>query len=120
MEEYPRLHEEDASLVVQFTSGMEESTPHPLRVVLDFGQSGEVVGIEIINLAFELGKNCLGAVSESVPKNGEGMRYGYDEESDCFYLRLRTGRSLNQKAVDGAVFLDSRGEMVALNANWSG
>jgi uncharacterized protein YuzE len=120
MEEYPRVHEKQGSLLVEFGSGMEESTQQPLRMVLDFGQWGEVMGIEILNLAFELGKNCLRAISDSVPTDGESTRYAYDDESDSFSLTLRVGRSSDQKAVDGCVFLDKTGAIIAMSMNWPG
>lgn len=120
MQQYPCVHEKQGSLVVEFAPGIEQSIRRPLRMVLDFGQWGEVMGIEIINLAFDLGKNCLGAISESVPTEGEATRYAYDEESDCFSLTLRRGRSWDQKAVDGCVFLDKGGAMIALAVSWPG
>jgi uncharacterized protein YuzE len=87
-------------------------------MVLDFGQWGEIIGVEILNLVFQAGKGCLGIISRSVPTKSEGLRYAYDEASDSFYLRFRTGSSFKQKSVQGSVFLDPDGTITGLSAKW--
>jgi uncharacterized protein YuzE len=118
MEEYPRVHEEQDSLVVEFPPKVNETSRQRLRMVLDIGQSGGVIGVEIINLAFEAGENCLAVIGGSVSRCGDGVRYSYDEESDSFYIRLRQGRSQGQRALDGTVSLDERGAIIGLTAIW--
>jgi uncharacterized protein YuzE len=118
MKDYPHIGEEEGSVVVEFAPSVEQSNSRPLDMVLDFGQSGEVMGIEIINLVFEAGKDCLRTINGSVPTKSEGLRYAYDEDSDSFYLRLRPGRSFNQKSVKGSMFLDTDGRITGLSAKW--
>lgn len=118
METYPRMREKADSLIVEFAPGMEESSRQPIRMVLDFDQWSEVTGIEILHLVFDLGENCLDAVRNSVPTEREGIRYAYDDASDAFYLKLRAGKSWDQEAADGCVFLDNRGAIIALRVDW--
>jgi uncharacterized protein YuzE len=118
MEDYPQVREEDGSLSVEFAPVVKRSTGQPLKMVLDFGQFGEVVGIEVLNLIFEAGKNSLGIIGQSVRTDGDGMRYSYDEDSDSFYLRLKAGKSVDQKALQGSMFLDDAGQILGFSAEW--
>jgi len=88
-------------------------------MILDFGEQGGVVGIEILDWALSTGKNSLTVIAQTVPTNGDGLRYSYDAESDSFYLRLKAGRSLDQKAIHGFMCCDDRGQVVALSAEWA-
>ena len=87
-------------------------------MVLDFDQFWEVIGIEIIDLLFNAGKNCLQAITQCIPTEGESVRCSYDDDSDAFYLRLSTGNSRHQKTVDGQVSLDAEGRIIGLSAEW--
>jgi uncharacterized protein YuzE len=84
-------------------------------MVLDLDQSGDVIGVEILNLIFHAGKNSLKAINRCVPTEGDGLRYAYDEDSDSFYLRLRPGKSADQKAIQGLLSLDNDGQISSLS-----
>jgi uncharacterized protein YuzE len=88
-------------------------------MILDFDQGGDVLGVEIINLALKTGKNSLGVLSHCLPTKGEGLKYSYDKAADAFYLRLSSGRSLAQKSVKGTLLLDAGGQMLGLTAEWA-
>jgi len=118
MENYPLIQVNDRSLSVEFSANVKLSTTHPLDMALDFDEAGEVVGIEILNLVFEAGKNCLGIIGQTVRADGYGLKYSYDEDSDSFYLRLKAGLSFDQKAVHGSMCRDVRGQIVAFSATW--
>ncbi len=115
---YPHVCQEEGSLKVEFGPEMPGANRQPLWMVLDFGSSGEVVGVEVIKLVFDTGKRALEIVSQTVPTAGDGPRYAYDEESDCFALHLKPGPSLDQKGVDGSAVCDEKGRITALNATW--
>lgn len=83
------------------------------------GSLGDVLGVEIMNLTFEAGEQALGLISQVVPTGGDGTRYGYDDESDSFYLRLQSGDSLDQKSVDGLAICDKEGRITSLSAEWA-
>ncbi len=112
------MREDSGSLFVEFAHVAKQSAGQPLKMVLDFGQGGEVLGVEIINLALKAGRNSLRTIDESVRTQGSGLRYSYDEDSDSFYLRLKAGKSADQKAVEGVMFRDDEGRIIALNAEW--
>jgi uncharacterized protein YuzE len=118
MTDYPRVIEDVGSISIELAPGVESSRAQPLQVVLDFDQDG-VVGIEVINIQFELGVNALGIVRNVLPTDGDGPKYAYDKTCDSIYVRLRPGRSLDQKTVGASTFLDRVGRVVALRAAWS-
>jgi uncharacterized protein YuzE len=92
---YPRLDQETGSLFVQFDEIEDRLPGRPLKMTLDFDLHGDILGIEVINLFLTVGSDSLKIVCQSVPTDGSGMRYSYDEGSDSFYLRLKTGRSVD-------------------------
>lgn len=118
MNSYPNIAATMNSLSVEFAPHPGHVKNLPLQMVLDYGESGEVIGVEILNLAFEAGKNCLGIISSIVPIQEDGLKFSYDEECDAFYLRLKVGKSLRQKVVQGNTCLDADGRIVRLNAEW--
>jgi uncharacterized protein YuzE len=118
MKNESQIRETKGSLLVEFVPHIKRSKHRSLEMVLDFGRSGEVMGIEIINLVLQAGRSCLKLISASVPADGEGLKYAYDVSCDAFYLRLRIGKSWNQKTVYGSLFLDDAGRIVGLSAEW--
>lgn len=111
---YPRVYQKEGSLKVEFGPESREAKRQPLRMVLDFGAFGDIVGIEILNLMMKVGKRALETISQVVSTTGEEVRYAYDEESDSFSLCLKPGRSLDQKSVDGSATCDDEGRITAL------
>jgi hypothetical protein len=116
MHEYPRVRE-GQKIIVEFAAITGQSETKSLEMVLDFGELGDVKGIEIIGLKFALGKSCLRTITETTPGNRAGIAYCYDESCDCFSLRLKDGHSWNQKAVYGEAVLE-KGAIVAMSAAW--
>lgn len=118
METYPQVHQSDKSLSVVFAQSTTYSVGRHIEIILDFCQYGRVLGVEILNLNFKAGKNSLGMISHSVQTEGDGLRYAYDDDSDSFYLQLEKGRSIDQKALHGNLFLDDLGQIICLKAEW--
>ena len=118
MKSWPKIRKEENSIAVEFAPAAEASKLHPIEIVLDFSEYGDVLGIEIINLVFEVGENALGIIKGSFPVDDKGMRYSYDEHSDAFYLRLQPGRSSRQRSVNGSIILDPVGQIKELRAEW--
>ena len=116
--EYPRVCQEEGSLRIEFAPESSGAKRKVLRMVLDFGSSGEILGVEIISLLFNAGKSALEVISQVVPTTGDGLRYGYDEECDCFSLSLKAGYSPNQESVDGSATCDAEGRIIGLSAEW--
>jgi len=112
MEQYPRTRK---LLVLEFAPVPDMPQYISVEVILDFDQFDDVVGIEVINLLLAAGPACLEAISKALPARHTDMRYSYDEESDCFYLKLRLERSRDQEAVEGRFALDQEGRIVAMH-----
>lgn len=118
MEDFPRVTQTTKSFFVEFGPHASTATGRPLGMVLDFDRHNALVGIEILNLTFEAGGKSLDIISRSVRTDGDGLRYSYDADSDSFYLRFKTERSADQKAVQGLMLCDGDGQIVALRADW--
>lgn len=114
---YPQIRGENGSLFVEFGQVEERSAGRPLKMVMDLDQNGAVLAIEVINLLLLVGCNGLETIRNVVAEEGKEVRYSYDEDCDCFYLRVKPGRSVRQNAVQGSVFLDKEGTIVALSAD---
>ena len=117
MENYPRVCEEAGSLSVEFAPDGRMSRRVPLTMVIDLGQDGDVLGIEILDLVSQTGKESLGIIRQAVRTDGGGLRYAYDDDSESFYLQLRAGRSVDQKALEGFAFLDDLGQILGIGVN---
>lgn len=119
MDRYPRLHESKDSVVVEFAPELMHPTDvRAVPMVLDFGESGEVLGIEIISLKFHAGNRCLEIIEHSLPTEGENLAYAYDDSCDCFSLQLRAGRSADQKSLVGDLWLDRDGRIIGIRLQW--
>ena len=119
MDIYPQAYETDRSIVVKFTSDLEQRKSFPVRMTLDFDSYGEIVGIEIINLVVQIGSKALQLLNRILPTARGRLHVAYDEESDSFYLRLRDCNSVDQKTVHGHVFLDDDDHIIGLHADWT-
>ena len=115
MDTFPKIFKNNISFRIEFCSIIKNTDEKLIEMVLDFDQFGEIVGVEIINLLFHVGKNGLGIISHVIPNKGIGLRYSYDEENDSFFLKLRPGRSHDQIEVEGAALLDENGQILCLN-----
>jgi uncharacterized protein YuzE len=117
MKEYPKVHRRLHSILLEFAPPIQNASMKPLRMVLDFDELGEVSGIEIINLAVQ---TSLG--SHRLAKKAAGsntiLKCSYDDESDSLYLRLKTTRSIDQKALQGSIIVDRDGQILAMRADW--
>jgi uncharacterized protein YuzE len=111
---YPNIVREDEKLDVVFSSSDVSRPEITVRCVLDFDQFGDVLGIEILNLKDQAGSRCLDVVEEVLKGPVTDLRYSYDDEVDAFYLRMSEGQSVDQKAVDGVLVLNDKGQIASL------
>jgi len=88
------------------------------EMVLDLDDAGKIIGIEILNLLFYAGEHGLDLIKHVLRTKGEELRYSYDEDSDSFYLRLRSGRSIEQNPIQGALIFNDKRQIVSLSAQW--
>jgi len=87
-------------------------------MVLDFDSKGDVSGIEILSFVFFAGENSLSSLDPYMRVEDQLPRCVYDKGSDSFYLQLKPGSSVDQRAVDGHVFQDVRGRVIGFRAEW--
>src|SRR5262245_8297514 len=114
---FPLVQREPGKLCIHFRRlGSKSATIVALPLVLDIGHSDTILGIEAINFESYGGSRLLDQLDDSLLK-AAGMRLSYDAEADAFYLKIEDGRSLDQRAVQGRLFLDSEGRMAALEAS---
>jgi uncharacterized protein YuzE len=118
MPHHPTIREDHTSVVMEFAPPPKRSRPLALKMVLDFSRRGELVGIEIINLILQTGPQSLDLMSRSLPRDGHGMRYAYDKDSDSFYMRVRASDSVSQQSVHGSVLIDDEGRIGSLAVKW--
>ncbi len=111
---YPNIVREDEKLDVVFSSPDVSRPEITVRCVLDFDQFGDVLGVEILNLKDQAGSSCLDVVEEVLKGSVTALRYSYDDEVDAFYLRMSEGQSVDQKAVDGVLVLNDKGQIASL------
>jgi len=118
MSTYPWFDARHHAFVAEFGPGVKWSDCQRVHMVRDLGEDSAAIGVEILNMASQLGTNCLRLVEQACVGSHEG-RYSYDEESDSFYLRLGAGRSIDQKSVDGCVVQDDDGRILGIRAEWA-
>ena len=116
MRDFPSKRQNRWELFVDVDPTPTSVTRKNCEFVLDYDAAGNVIGIEIINLKLQVGLNALGAVERRLQLSSSGMKYNYDDESDCFYLEVARERSVDQKAVEGIVALNQEGEIVGFSA----
>jgi uncharacterized protein YuzE len=83
-----------------------------VRVVADLDWQGNVIGIEMLFARAELGDEAV----HTDARTESPQRFSYDAESDALYLKVAEGASANQRSCGGVALLDSRGRLVALDA----
>jgi len=126
-EAYPWFSRENNKLIVALRQSNEPLRKFiSIRLVLDFNGFGDVMGFEIINLKYFAGTKILNNLDfESLTSSG--MKCSYNEETDVFYLRLpddplyvlvSSGNVLDQRSVDGKLFLDSEERLVRIEAEY--
>ena len=104
---YPLLtRSADESIILAddtFDLGANECIMVDVGLVLDIGEDGCEIGIELINLKLLLGGGAL----DGTVWLDRRVDFSYDDESDSFYLRLSpVRRSVDQRTVNGFAILD--------------
>jgi uncharacterized protein YuzE len=115
---YPRFCDSDHSFSAEFAPGTQRPGGDSVRMVIDVGSEAEVLGVEILDVKAQLGASSLKVIEQLPQRDGRDC-YAYDEDSDSLYLRVRSGRSVDQVAVDGIVVCDDDGRLVEVRAEWN-
>lgn len=80
-----------------------------LRCVLDLNDFGDVIGVEVLDLARQLD----GGAMDPLRRKG-AISWSYDDEIDALYIHVAEGRGQVQRSAVGSAHLDSSGRVVAL------
>ncbi len=111
-----RINTKDEECLIEFSNLLEIEKEIPSDFVLDYDQFKNVIGVEILNLELHAGKNCLKKVDRCIQSTGAPYKYSHDKDTDSFYLNLSKEPSFDQKAVDGKIVVDKKGQIIALKA----
>jgi len=85
-------------------------------IVLDKDGSGDVIGVEVINLQHQTSPNVIYPDFELL-RSGDGIMATYDGKADALWIDLRPGEgSFDQCAVRGVITLDVEGRLAKLDA----
>ena len=82
--------------------------------VLDVTGMGDVIGIEILNLAHSTGQRAPGSQGLATLGSGERVTWSYDQEADAFYVSLRKDRSLDQRCARCSIEGTKDGRLVSV------
>jgi hypothetical protein len=106
-------------VTVQFAPEQTETRTIPIDLVLDVDRENEVLDVEIISLMAQAGPDSLDAIATAVSTDrSRTPRYAYDATCDCLALKLRDGRIVDQRPVQGRARLNPQGQIIALEAKW--
>jgi uncharacterized protein YuzE len=112
---YPIIKKSGNNFEVLITSQLNINKKIDIELVLDFNMLQKIIGIEIINLKLEAGKNCLAIIEKCIDCNDNEIKYSYDEECDSFYLKLANDKSMDQEVVNGSLILNDKGEIIGFS-----
>ena len=111
---YPIITRGYRSIDVQFGERSERDQRIQIDVVIDYDFSGDVTGIEILDLKHQAGESSIDIIQELVPAGGAVLRCGFDEENDAFYLKVSGSRSAEQRELLGTLTLDEKSRIVGI------
>jgi uncharacterized protein YuzE len=78
--------------------------------VVDLGELGELIGIEILGLIAK--HPTLKVEFTSRPGDGNNVEGSFDTSADALYIRFKAGRSLDQEVRPAVVIIGSDGALL--------
>jgi uncharacterized protein YuzE len=116
--EYPRINKKETLIEIDFfPPGCASTRSKEIPLVIDLDHWGDVIGIEALNLCFHGGPKLLVDFDYQQLEQA-AIKAGYDKEVDAFYLGIEKDRSRDQRPVDGRLYLDERGRLIGIAANF--
>jgi uncharacterized protein YuzE len=115
--DYPDIQESKNSIDIAFYPRSHRKKTVNIEFVLDIDRFSNIIGIEIINLKYHLGKDSLELLGKNGDTVGTRMRCSYDTEADVFYLQLSNEYSSDQLVVDGKLYLDDNGHVIGVEVD---
>lgn len=96
------------------TPGAEAITTVPTECVRDITGFGDVIGVEIVNLAHNTGRRVPGGRGLATLGSGERVSWSYDQEADAFYVSIKEDRTLDQRCARCSVGGTKDGRLVSV------
>ena len=100
---FPKTRIENESTQIDLRLGGVGSDEIVVRAVVDEGADGELLGVEILNLLDQVGRDALSFWTVAA------RPFAYDDDADAFYVRIRSGQSAHQSSIDAHLYLDKEG-----------
>jgi uncharacterized protein YuzE len=97
---------------IEFSEIKSTSRSVDVECVLDQDESGEVLGIEILDAGLAVG--LPGRLRITDARGEFPVRVSYDAEADALYITLRSARSKRQELGDANMVVGPRGELQAI------
>ena len=80
-----------------------------LRCVLDLTDFGDVIGVEVLDLARQLDGGAM-----DPPRSKGAISWSYDDEIDALYIHVADGRGQVQRTATASAYIDTSGRVVRL------
>jgi uncharacterized protein YuzE len=97
----------------------EPTTTAPTDCVLDVNGLGDVIGVEIVNLAHNTGQRAPGSRGLATLCSGERIGWSYDQEADAFYVTITEDRSIDQRSARCSVGGTRNGRLTSVTVEWN-
>ena len=107
---YPKVVHKNTITRVIIRPYEEQPLEIKIELVLDFDLQGELVGIEVLDFARQVGKERAKKVLHTT--SCKYLDCSYDKWSDAFYLRLTEGSSSEQLALEGKSMFGENGDLL--------
>jgi uncharacterized protein YuzE len=114
---YPDMKESIDGIDIAFCPRFQRKQIVRMEFVLDINKFGDIIGIEVINLKYKLGKGSLEFLTQNQDSVDTKIRCKYDEEADAFYVRLSKEYSQDQIIVDGKFYLDDDRHIIGMEVS---
>lgn len=95
-------------VVLELRNPIGDTSSTVVEAVLDLDGQGDVVGIEILDLAAQSGLPAE-QISEALDLPSTELSWSYDKNADAFYARRTGERSLDQQLADVRLIYDASG-----------
>lgn len=108
------------TLVIHLETSKEEpTTAVPTDCVLDLNGFGDVIGVEIINMAHNTGHRAPGSHGLATTGSGERVHWSYDQEADAFNVSIKEERSIDQRNARCSVGGARDGRLIRIAVEYS-
>lgn len=99
-----------------FTNAHFVTNPVQVDTSVDIGWAGDIIGIEFLNLKYNVGQHVLETLGAY---SGERFSFTHDKESDASYIRFSFESSVNQVPSWTTISLGEKNELEGIVTKYS-